>query len=255
MAVAMSAWYSHHDSARGDRRAAAGRRVFKHQQLRWINTVPSGSRQVDLWMWLTLADVLACEHKIEPVEELYAAEHVVGEVWSAAGGHSLGESPLFKLLHEFQRAGHQREALVEQTLKNLLRFSREDLDRVAEAMPFDHDPEGDFLRSPHHGIEEVSIERAASAAEDFSADILVEFLGIDEKAIEVEGDSGNRQGRGRVGVEHQDFGILKRHVGGDYGKHCLQDTACGRETAMTNAPLPIKRGTDRPLAQQSVCPI
>lgn len=234
MAVAVSAWHSHHDRARGHRRSAAGRRVFKHQHLRWIDTVPSGSGQVDLWMWLALADVLAGEHEIEPVEELHAAEHVVREVRSAACGHSPGKLPLLKVLHQLHRAWHQREAFVEQTLKDLLRFSREGLDRVVQTMPFDHDPKGDFLRSPHHGIEEVAIERAAAAAEDFSPDILVELLGIDEKAVEVEGDSGNRRVGGRVGVEHQDFAILKRHVGGGH-RDPLKDTACSHESAMTTS--------------------
>ena len=123
----------------------------------------------------------------------------MGEVGTAARGDAAGQAAGDETAHERDGTGHRPQPLVEQALEDLLRLDGELVDRVLEAVPFDHDAERHPLRPAHHRVEEIEVERAAAAAEHLAADVLVEILGIDEQAVEVERhrvDRGATVGRG-----------------------------------------------------------
>lgn len=69
-------------------------------------------------------------------------------------------------------------------------LSKEVNERSAD-MWANHDRQRHLLGPAHHRIEQVGLERLAPPSQEFRTDMLIEFLCVDEQAVEIEGDGLN----------------------------------------------------------------
>ena len=158
-------------------------------------------------MRLAVRDVGRGEDESKPLAQAYPPEHVVRKVRPAARGHAAGDAPREQHVDERHGARHRLEPRVEQAGEDLVGLFGESLDRVRQSMPVDHDLQRHLLRPAHHLVEQIGLEEAAAPGEQFRADVLIELLGVDEQAVEIEGDAADPRRHRGVSVRHVGHGL------------------------------------------------
>ena len=64
----------------------------------------------------------------------------------------------------------------------------EQFDRIGKLMPIDHHLQGHGRSPPHHPVEQLRSKHLPPPAQQLPADLLIQSLGIEHQAVEIEDD-------------------------------------------------------------------